>query len=94
MVKKIKSKLKSLMEQREFEGQRVTYTDIRRATGISLSALSEFGSNKTSRYHEDLLAALCEYFGCQVGDLLEYVPPQAGEGESRRSTSPRVESRP
>ena len=77
MVKRIKSKLKSLMEQRQFEGERVTYTDIHKATGISLSALSDFGANKTTRYHEDLLAALCEYFGVQPGELLEYVPEEA-----------------
>lgn len=79
MAKRIRSKLKSLIERREFEEERViTYTDIHKATGISISALSNFGANKTSRYDEDLLARLCEFFGCQVCDLLEYVPPGDG----------------
>jgi len=71
----MKSKLKSLLEQMEFEGRRVTYTDIHRATGISIAALSDFGANKTTRYHDRVLGKLCEFLGCDAGDLLTYAPP-------------------
>jgi putative transcriptional regulator len=80
MSKRIRSRLRSLIEGMEFrEGRKVTYKEIHEATGISISALSEFGTNKTVRYHDGLLAALCEFFNCDVGDLLTYVPPNTSD---------------
>ena len=43
------------------------------ATSISPATLYNFENGKTKRMDYRVLAALCEYLECEVGDLLEYV---------------------
>jgi putative transcriptional regulator len=42
-------------------------------TGINRKTLTFLVENKIKRYDADVLSRLCKYFGCQVGDILEYV---------------------
>ena len=71
----IQSRLKELMAQRERRtGQRVTYAAIHQETGIWPRTLSTLATNNQKLVGLDTLDRLCAYFGCQVGDLLVYVP--------------------
>jgi putative transcriptional regulator len=71
--KKIFNRFKILLAQKEFEtGKKIPYSEIKNATGIASSTLSAWATNEIKRYHEDTIAALCEYFGCEVGDLIVY----------------------
>ncbi len=49
------------------------------ATGISPATLYNFENSKTTRVDFRVLAALCEYLKCGVGDLLEYVADEEKE---------------
>ncbi|MBL1136877.1 MAG: helix-turn-helix transcriptional regulator [Chloroflexi bacterium] len=39
-------------------------------TGISLSSIQAYANNTVTRFDADKLAILCEYLGCEIGDLL------------------------
>lgn len=65
----IVAKLRLLMAQRG-----VRYIkDLAAATGIGADTLGRFADGRTQRFDAPVLDALCAHFGCQPGDLLEYV---------------------
>ncbi len=72
----IQCRLRELMaiKSRE-EGRRVTYEKITEATGIFNSTLTRLANNRFERTDRTVLDRLCEFFGCQPGDLLVYVKP-------------------
>ncbi len=44
--------------------------------GVSATQLNSYCNNKISRVDLPVLARICDYLGCEVGDLLEYVPDE------------------
>ncbi|MDM8527623.1 helix-turn-helix transcriptional regulator [Anaerolineales bacterium HSG24] len=46
---------------------------VAKETGLSPATLYNFENGRTKRVDYNTLASLCQYFGCEVGDLLEYV---------------------
>ena len=78
----IRNRIDQLVREKQVEWERnITYREISEATGIAESTLSRMKEGKGIRY--DVLDALCTFFSCQVGDILEYVPVPAEEGESQ-----------
>ena len=53
-------------------GKPVRLTDISRATGLSRTTLTKLNQEDSKGISFETLDALCEYFGCQPGDLLRY----------------------
>jgi putative transcriptional regulator len=45
---------------------------VQRETGIAWSTLNSWANNQLTRYDAPVIMALCEYFDCQVGDLLVF----------------------
>ncbi len=82
---RVRSKFKQLLLQKQAErGEIITYRDVSAATGVPLGTLSRLTADQVERYGGDTLAALCEFFNCQVADLLEYEPPEeANKGKSK-----------
>lgn len=71
----VKSQLRSLIAQKEQqENRRLSLREIQAATKISYSSLSRLANGHMSRFDIALLDALCEYFNCDVGDILQYAP--------------------
>lgn len=60
---------KAAMEDRD-----ITDTEIAKALGISRQAFQHWKDDTLSSYDKRILSKLCRYFGCAIGDLLEYVP--------------------
>jgi putative transcriptional regulator len=62
-------------------------SDVSRDTGINRGTLTRLYYETSERYDVDVLDQLCRYFGCKVGDLLEYVPGSQTEtaAEGRKS---------
>jgi putative transcriptional regulator len=84
---KIVCRIKILIAEKETEeGRSISYRDIRDATSISQNALSDLAQGKTTRYYANTLIKLCEYFNCQVGDLLVYVPDEPAGASTRAAT--------
>lgn len=50
----------------------VRLTDISRATGLSRTTLTALNQEDSKGISFETLDTLCEYFGCQPGDLLRY----------------------
>ncbi len=72
----IRNRFKIILAEKEVrDGKRYTYLDIQAATGIATSTLTDWAKGKTRYASFDTLAALCHFFECKPGDLLEYLPP-------------------
>src|SRR5258706_3246953 len=72
----IRSNLRQIKLNREDEsGHKITYEMINEATGISANAIARLvkPGATVERIDGSTLSGLCRYFGCGVGDILEYV---------------------
>jgi len=67
----IKSNLFTVWKRREAEmGYTLTYRGVAAATGLSTATLRRWVSDSVERYDKGSLEALCDYFGCEVKDLI------------------------
>lgn len=71
----IRFKLGEMIEKKQFaEGRRVTINEIATATGLNRMTLSKILNQKGYGTGTETVDRLCEYFSCQVQDLMEHVP--------------------
>lgn len=71
----LRFKIKELIGKKEFEeGRRITISEIAEATGIHRMTLSKMINKRGYNTGTDNLDRLCEYFDCQIQDLVEYIP--------------------
>ena len=52
-------------------------SDVSAATGINRGTLTRVYYETAERYDITVLSSLCAYFGCAIGDLLEYVEDES-----------------
>jgi putative transcriptional regulator len=74
----IRFKLREQIAEKMFrDGRKVTIIEVAEATGIARSVLSGLVNQRGYNTVTDNLDRLCAYFGCELGDLVEYVadPP-------------------
>ncbi len=77
----IRSHLSRLMGER-----RVKLIAVARATGVSRNMLAKLYYDRARRINLGDLGKLCAYFGCSVGDLLEWVPePPAAQAKTGKT---------
>lgn len=70
----IRIKLGSMLERASFEaGRRITMEDVIEGTGLSRTTLKRMANLVGYNAELSAIDALCRYFECQPGDLLEYV---------------------
>lgn len=70
----IRYKLKELIAQKSFaEGRRVTLDEVSAQTGISRNTLSRIANKRGYSTTIDAIDRLCEYFDCQINELIERV---------------------
>ena len=62
------------LAKQQQEGRRITLQEMHRDTGIAWSTLQRWEKGEVDRFDAAVLSALCGYFDCGVGDILEYVP--------------------
>jgi len=71
----IRFKLGEMMEKKQFaEGRRVTINEIATSTGLNRMTLSKILNLKGYGTGTDTIDRLCEYFSCEVQDLMEHLP--------------------
>lgn len=81
----IRVKLRSAIEEAAFKrGATVTIDGVARATGISRTTLTRIANLPGHNVELGAIDALCKYFKCQPGDLLEYVPDAQVKVAKRR----------
>lgn len=77
MFMPVRSRLRILLAEKCFqEGKKITFRDIADGSHVPVSVIQKYMSDSVSRYDKNTLASLCEYFDCQVGDILVYVPDE------------------
>ena len=69
--------------------RKLKISDVSRDTGINRGTLSRLYYEKAERFEAEALDQLCRYFGCQMGDLLEFVDDkiQARPKNTRKARS-------
>ncbi len=72
--------------------RKLKISDVARDTGINRGTLTRLYYETAERYEVEVLEQLCRYFGCSIGDLLEFVdeeraraPAPAEKATKRRS---------
>ena len=79
----IRNRFKILLAQKETrDGRKYTYDDIRAATKISPTTLSNYAQGEVSRFDDKTLVALCNFFECELAELIEYPPDQSQQNTS------------
>jgi len=70
----LRYKLKERIADKEFrERRRVTIQEIARETGITRNTLSKLLNQHGASVRTENLDRLCAYFGCGLGELVEFV---------------------
>ena len=70
----IRFRLQELLAEKQFkEGQRVTLTELAEAIGVNRPTLSKMVNVRGYSTVTDNIDKLCDYFGCEVKDLMEFV---------------------
>ena len=76
----IRFRLKEVMADYEFRNSRVlTLAEVSRATGIARGTLSKIANEKGAVTVSSNIDLLCAFFGCNVEDLMAYVPDEGVE---------------
>ena len=76
----IRFKIQELIAERQFkEGTRVTLTELSSVTGINRVTLSKMVNHRGYSTVTGNIDQLCKFFGCKVGDIMEYVEDGADE---------------
>ena len=65
----IKRHLSRLMGEHQLK-----IADVARETGLHRNTITLLYKETASRVELETVEKLCELFGCEVGDLLEYIP--------------------
>lgn len=73
----IKSKLHKLMGDRKIK----SILQLHQETEITRKSLSNLYNDKFKAVDVDTLSRLCDFFHCELSDLLEYVPDPPKEGQ-------------
>jgi len=77
-ISMIRFRLKELLAEKGFqENRRVTLDEVSQATGIHRTTLSKIANQRGYNTGTENVDRLCEYFGCQVEDVIEHVPTSA-----------------
>lgn len=60
--------------KRRDEGKSWSYEDVSQRTGLSTGTLVRYAKQDHSMFDENTVLRLCEFFNCEIGDLLIIAP--------------------
>ncbi|GIN38406.1 helix-turn-helix transcriptional regulator [Bacillus sp. Gen3] len=66
---KVRNRMRILMAEKKVS----SVLKISRDTGLDYGTLLNFYHERFENFNNKVIATLCEYFGCQIDDLLELV---------------------
>ena len=71
MTTKLRNRFFALLSQKEQqEGRRIRNKEIAEAVGVAEHTVARWIRNDVGKIDAPVLEAFCDYFGCDVGDLL------------------------
>ncbi len=59
-----------LAKKQQRDGKRISIRQVARETGINPYTVYGLANNDLREYPADAIAKLCDYFNCEIGDLL------------------------
>ena len=59
--------------------KKISRTKLAQRAEMQAAQLNRYYKNQVTRLDTDVLARLCTVLECEIGDLLEFVPPSSGE---------------
>lgn len=68
---KIRIKLDELLQQNNMSKNKLSHRAEMQRTQIN-----HYCNSEVTRLDTDVLARICTVFNCQIGDLLEFIPPE------------------
>jgi putative transcriptional regulator len=69
----VRNRLLELIQERERKiGRRVKQHDIAQFVGVSDHTIINWIRNEVTRFDAPLIVGICEYFNCEIGDLLYF----------------------
>jgi putative transcriptional regulator len=72
-VRRVKNRLFELIRQRELkESRRITQKEIAEFAGVSEHTMINWIRNDQTRYETTVIERICDYFDCEIGDLLYF----------------------
>ena len=75
-----------LAERRAGEKRNISLSEVAAKTNISRPTLVAWQNNTVTRFDLAVIEALCQYFGVNLSDLLEYVPPDPNTPKKTKNT--------
>lgn len=73
----IRFRIQELLAEKQFrDGRRITISELSEATGINRGTLSKMVNQKGYSTVTDNLNQLCEFFGCRIEELAEFIPDE------------------
>lgn len=73
--------IKLLDDKRFAESRKITIDEVAEETGIGRATLTRIANKKGHPVGTKVIDKLCEYFDCDVSDILQRVPSQANTKE-------------
>ncbi|MBE2269002.1 MAG: helix-turn-helix transcriptional regulator [Anaerolinea sp.] len=74
MSTKLQNRLFELLSDKERrEKRRITQSEVAEAVDVSLHTIIRWMRNDVTKFEAPIVERLCDYFGCEVGDLLYLV---------------------
>jgi DNA-binding Xre family transcriptional regulator len=71
----LRFKIKEMIGKKEFaDGRRITIGEVAEAAGIHRMTLSKLINTRGYNTGTENLDRLCQYFGCKIEDMVEFVP--------------------
>lgn len=61
---------KLLSDKEQAEGRRITQTEVAETLGIAIHTVGRWMRNDVTKFEAPIIERMCDYFGCEVGDLL------------------------
>lgn len=79
---RIENRFEELLAEKQRRDRRSwSYREIAEVTGISPATLTRFARQRHDQYNAEVLAKLCDFLGCSLGELLILVESDESEGQ-------------
>lgn len=69
------------------ERRTIGLREVQAMTGIDKSRLVDWSKGRVTRFDADKIVALCDFFGCRVGELIKILPKQDGDQRDEPQTA-------
>jgi DNA-binding Xre family transcriptional regulator len=67
----VRNRLMELIQERERKmGRRVKQRDIAQFVGVADHTITHWIRNEVTKFESDIITGLCDYFDCEINDLL------------------------